>query len=174
MRIFKSLSLISRIAFIILFAPLLFLSLYSYFFYQLLILLLAFFIIYGLVTGIRLGRSRLKKIIVLSILLVPLWAGYCISPEFNFWLTSSTRQSVVNRLMSGRASEATLIENLLLGKATLYRDSHEVYFNYYKSVIETEAAFIIYASNPKTIASRYKQLKQLQHSWFFLLRGYAD
>jgi energy-coupling factor transporter transmembrane protein EcfT len=176
------------IIFAVLFSLLFLLSLSSYFFNQLLTLLVCFFIIFELVRGIKLNRVSLRSILVVLIVLVTLWAGYWVSPSFNFWLTSSARQSVVDRMISDNVTPTRLeqevvlknspIEKLLLGKATAYinQDSHSVYFNYYKrgASLAHQAAFFIYTSDPTTIDPRYIQLKQLRNNWFFLLRGYAD
>lgn len=180
MRVLEFWGVRSRIIFIILLLPLLFLSWFSYFFYKLLILIICLFIVYGLVRGIMLGRNRQKATLVTSIFLVVLWAGYCIIPEFNFWLTSSARQGVVERLISDRSKNARFTENLLLGKATFFSDN-SVYFDYYKrghSAIN-QAAFFVYKSNPNRIETDFDaghtiQLKRLKYNWFFFLRGYAD
>ncbi|MBD1916013.1 MULTISPECIES: hypothetical protein [Cyanophyceae] len=125
---------------------------------------------------------------IISILLVALWAAYNVSPRINFWVTSSARQSVVNRVLSNNTIldqqerevvlQDNIIETALLGKATAYisQNYQSVYFNYYKrgSNILHQAAFFVYTSDPASIDPRYIQLKRLKNNWFFLLRGYAD
>lgn len=188
MRVLGFSSLRSGIIFVALFFLLFLLSLFSYFFNQLLTLLVCFFIISRLVRGVKLNTSSLRNILVVLIVLVTLWAGYWVSPRFNFWLTSPARQSLVDRMISDNATPTRLeqevvlekspIENLLLGRATAYinQDYHSVYFNYYKrgASLLNQAAFFVYTSDPTTIDPRYIQLKQLRNNWFFLLRGYAD
>ncbi|WP_190564300.1 hypothetical protein [Trichocoleus sp. FACHB-262] len=141
-----------------------------------------------MIQGIKFNRGGLRGILIASTILVVLWGAYNVSPRINFWLTSSARQSVVNRMSSNNViltrleQEVVLkdspIENLLLGQATAYidRNYHSVYFNYYKrgSSVLNQAAFFIYTSDPARIDPRYIQLKQLKNNWFFLLRGYAD
>jgi hypothetical protein len=127
----------------------------------------------------------MRGILSTLILLVVFWTGYCISPEFNFWLTSSIRQSVVERIISNgvipvppkqevELKNNNFAENLLLGQVTAYinQNHNSVYFTYHKSY--TQGAFFVYTSNPKSIGTRYNQLKQLKPSWFFFLRDYAD
>lgn len=184
MRVFEFWNLGSRIIFLILFLPLFCLSFFSYFFYKLLVLLVCLFIVSELVNGIKLSRGRSRGILSTLILLVALWAGYYISPEFNFLLTSSIRQSVAEKIISNSFIPAppkqevelkndNFTENLLLGQVTAYvsQNHNSVYFTYHKSL--TQAAFFVYTSNPKSIDTRYHQLKQLKTGWFFLLRGYA-
>ena len=190
MRIFSFSSLSSKIIFVTVFFALFFLSLFSYFFNQLLILFVCFFAIFGLIQGIKFNRGGLRGILIPSIILVVLWGAYNVSPRINFWMTSSVRQSVVNRMISNNSNanptrlerEIVLkdspVENLLLGQATAYINPnyHSVYFNYYKrgSSALNQAAFFVYTSDPARIDPRYIQLTQLKNNWFFLLRGYAD
>jgi amino acid transporter len=167
------LSPIFRAILIVLLLPLLLLSAFRYSAYILFIFFFCLFAISGMFARLKKSEHRLtRQIWRLSILLVVVWASFCICPEFNLWLTLSARQRVIN-------GEDIYYPVFLLSEVTFVGDS--VYFAHFKRgrSLWHESAFFVYKSSPGDILSidinlRHERWKQLKDNWFFLVTTYAD
>lgn len=118
-------------------------------------------------------------LLVVLVLLLTAVYGHA---RLNFVLTAAARQRVVDRVILNQTArsdgavitEMSVLERVILGRATAYRDAQTiaVYFDSYRSPLE--AAFVVYSPAPDRQVSFGRTAVPLAHDWVFFRRGYAN
>lgn len=177
-RLQKTLKFI-RVLLVIALVPLSYLAIFIYSYYRLLVISIGISVVLRLISRLRRSRHRASKYRWGAFIgVVILCTASIVSPEFNFLLTFSARQQIVNHFIETHKPPQydVPITTVLLGETTgnvgSSSDDVAVYFRYYPGFI-SERAFIVFTRRPiaqieNALYAERGTAKQLKTNWFFI------
>ena len=146
-------------------------------FYQLVLRTIGFLVVSTLIILILRSRYRLRRyglgIMAAGIIL---YVSFVTIPEFNFLMTFTARQQIVNQFVQ----ENIKVENSWLGETNYFKNSSgvSVYFTYFKNPgrFGSRVFFVYKTDNYRAtgVFSQRMTVKVLRKNWYFVEDMYAS
>ncbi len=140
-------------------------AIFDFVFYQIVPRIIGFLLVSWLIILIRRSRYRLRRY-CLGIMAggIILYVSFVTIPEFNFLMTFTARQQIVNHYFQKNIK----VENTWLGETNYFPGS--IYFTYFKNI--GSRIFFVYQTTPPV--DHRMTAKKLRENWYFLQGTYAS
>ncbi len=149
------------------------LATFIYFFYQFVILTVGFLAVSLLIIFIRRSRRRLWRYTAMILAAgIVFYASFLAIPEFNFLVTFSARQRIVNQ----SAQQSISTENSWLDEEVTYL-GNAIYFTIFKDPDRSafgSRVFFVYATRLEALDTHRMSVKKLKKNWYLIKGSYAD